>query len=406
MNYTNNNNQKVKISFTGDVMCEYTRLGDYYIDGKYDFTDLFSSCSGLFAESDYVVANLETPIAGEKLKYSYKNYNFNTPESILTAMKKSGIDMVTTANNHVLDRGIEGVDQTIAHIRKNGLDYVGSSTTGETPKPLIKNINGIKIAFLSYTYGTEACYNHHYLKRKDQYRVNLLQNQELSKYHQRFILKSKNIIAKGIRFILKRMNPKYFSKPVEEYKQSDGLQKRHLLNEIKYCRQNNVDTIIMCLHSGGQFNDEPTKNTEQVVQFCLDHGIKTIICNHEHLIQKIDCLSDGIVAYCLGNYTSNYGIDRPPYDKEAQCSAVLHLYLIKGKQIEKEGVSFSLILSVKKQGKIVSIPLYDYYSQCDNNEEKEKLENLNIRCLERVLNRKISFDIEPQKEYFFSFFDN
>ena len=92
---------KTRITFVGDVMCEYTRLPSYFMDDNYNFEPLFEGCSDLFHRSDYVVANLETPVAGREMEYSFRDYNFNTPTEILFAMKHAGIHMVTTANNHV-----------------------------------------------------------------------------------------------------------------------------------------------------------------------------------------------------------------------------------------------------------------------------------------------------------------
>lgn len=387
----------VKISFTGDVMCEYTRLESFQNEAGYDFTPLFSGCREIFRESDYVVANLETPVAGESLRYSYKNFNFNTPEAILSALASSGVDMVTTANNHVLDRGVKGIDNTVDNIRKYGLDFTGTARSGEKPLPLIKEIGGLKIGFLSYTYGTEACYNGCYLRPSEQYRVNLLRNQELYNRLQRFIIRSRFIAARAIRFALLKIKPEILQKNVEDFPQKDKYQKKHILDDIAYCKNQKCDLIIMCLHSGGQFNDEPTEYTKGISEFCRSSGVDVVVGNHEHLIQHID--AEKRIAYCLGNFTSDYSIDRAPYDKDANCSVLLHLNID-----EKLNVcfSFSIMLSKKNDdGKIVTVPLFDEYRRIlDSGSSADGIVSLNTRAYNRFCKTNLS-EVTPEKEYCF-----
>ena len=395
---------EVKISFTGDIMVEHTRLESYRSGAGYDFSSLFGSCADLFSGSDYVVANLETPVAGEGSGYSYKNYNFNTPSEILTGLKDAHVAMVTTANNHALDRGVQGVDRTIDNIVAAGLDYTGTAKSNAPQKPLVRSFSGIKIGFLSYTYGTEACYNGHYLKPKEQYRVNLIQNQELYDPIQRFVVRSKSYPAKGIRFIIRRFKPDYFARGVEAYPQSDRDQRRHIAQDLAELRHENCDLILMCLHVGGQFNDEPTAFTVKTVQYLFDSGVDIVVGNHEHMIQRAELYPrDKSVAYCLGNFTSNYGIERAPYDKDAQCSILLHLYLKKDGRDLKRRWAFSVMLSTcDASGRIITKPLYDEYMSCTDADKKEELLKLNTSCLERFIGSGSSHPVSPQEEYDYS----
>ena len=170
----------IRLSFTGDVMCEYTRLESYQKPtGGYDFSPMFSDVADDFRNSDLMVANLETPLAGEGLRYSYKKYNFNTPDELGSALKDAGVHLVSTANNHVLDRGVEGLERTLDTLDRIGILHTGSARTTEETKPVIVDVKGMRVAVLSYTYGTEAPYNHNYLKKEEEYKVNLLRNQEL-----------------------------------------------------------------------------------------------------------------------------------------------------------------------------------------------------------------------------------
>ena len=394
-------NNTVKISFIGDIMCEHTRLDSYKKeDGSYDFSHLFSPCKDLFLKSDYVVANLETPVAGKELKYSFKDYNFNTPEEILSAIKNNGVNMVTTANNHCLDRGKRGIDYTIDNLNNYGIDFTGTTHSNCAPKPFIKSVGKIKIGILSYTYGTEACYNGCYLNKKNDYLVNLFQKQELSSPLLRLLLKSNRLLVRVVRKALRVINPHFFKKSYEDYRQRNRRYRHKILNDIYYLKTNNVDIIIACLHTGGQFNDKPTQITQETCSFFIKNGVDLIVCNHEHIVQRIDFYDGKAVAYCLGNFTSNYGIERKPYNKQVQCSICFNVYLTKIDNTLSFDYSFNVLFSkLDSNGQIATYPLYDLYINTVNDNEKEEYASLISQSVSRFvgIERKT---VVPKKEYF------
>ena len=389
----------IKITFTGDIMCEHTRLEQLLYNGKYDFSPVFDDVKPIFQNSDFVVANLETPLAGEELKYSEKKFSFNTPDEMADAIKNCGIDLVTTANNHVLDRGIDGLERTIDILDRNGIFHTGSYKKNEEPKPFIKDIGGIKVAFIAYTYGTEACFNNHYLRKSEQRMVNLTRRQELSNPIKRFFLVNKAILAKGFRFLYRCVCPNKARIDVSERKERDLMQKKRIEEDVEQCKKLCVDYIVMCLHCGGQFNDEPTAYTKHIVEYCLDQGIDAVITNHEHRIQVTKSLENGIVAYCLGNLTSNYGIQREPLDKYAEYSALLNLYLSKENNVTyKYSVSF-VKSHLDKNGVIITSPVHKLYQQCKSDDEKEKLREGNLWCLNTFYDLTLN-DAPVISEYF------
>lgn len=151
----------MRITFLGDIMVKPEQLSSYEKNGKYDFTEALQNIKSEFSDSDYIVGNLETPVADEMLGYTNEPYCFNTPTEIIQNLKECGVNMVTTANNHCLDRGIEGIRNTIDNLEKCGLDYVGTHKQRENSF-IIKEIEGIKIAFLAFSYGTNAFSNNEY----------------------------------------------------------------------------------------------------------------------------------------------------------------------------------------------------------------------------------------------------
>ena len=155
----------VKVTFLGDVMCQGPMLKAYSTgDGKYDFSEVFAGVKGLLAESDYVFANLETPIAPDNQDLTHELYSFCSPHEFAEAAKAAGIDFVFTANNHCLDRGPAGIPRTVAALDKIGLPHTGTfATAQDSAKPVIVDVKGFKIGVLSYTYGSNAFANHQYL---------------------------------------------------------------------------------------------------------------------------------------------------------------------------------------------------------------------------------------------------
>ena len=172
--------QQVCLTFTGDILCsemqnKVSRIGE----DCYVYDSIFAGIRDLFIQADYVCGSLETPLAGKELGYSESAINFNTPDSFAEALKKVGINMVTTSNNHCLDRGIIGLKRTIKVLDEFGLEHIGTYLTREDSEHiLIKDFDGLKVSFLSYTYGTNSRSNKHFLEGEDIYLVDLFRRQD------------------------------------------------------------------------------------------------------------------------------------------------------------------------------------------------------------------------------------
>src|SRR5699024_11681068 len=109
-------------------------------------------------------------------------------EQFIESIKNSGIDMVTTATNHSLDRGVEGLKRNLDTLNKYNLENTGTYLTKEdSEKVFYKEIDGIKIAFLNYTYGTNTHINGEILSSDELFHVGLLkpQKDEIEQYEDR-----------------------------------------------------------------------------------------------------------------------------------------------------------------------------------------------------------------------------
>lgn len=151
------NNSKIinaKLSIVGDILCNEAILEDAKQGENYYFDNMFSEIKEYTKDADYAIGTLETNFVNNEYSGIKK---YNSPISFLESIKEVGIDMVSVAHNHILDYGETGFNNTIENIQNKEISITGISNNKENENKEftgnIKDINGIKIAFLTYTYG-------------------------------------------------------------------------------------------------------------------------------------------------------------------------------------------------------------------------------------------------------------
>lgn len=254
----------IRISAVGDLMCHsvqyhYARVDNSAEVDSFDFNPVFREVKKYFYESDFVFGNLETVTAG--VTKGYSGYPiFNTPDEYITALYNAGFHMITTSNNHSLDKGEAGVLRTIEQLQKNHLLYNGTFTSKED-RDLIKviDIKGIKVAFLAYTYGTNGIP----VPKEKSYLVNLIDFD---------LIKS----------------------------------------DIDKARKLGADVVLVHYHFGEEYKREPVAFQREAVLKTITFGADIIIGGHPHVLQPVQFfkskrgrLDSGFVAYSLGNFISN-----------------------------------------------------------------------------------------------------
>lgn len=246
----------VSFSAIGDVLIHSQIYKDaQFADGSYNFQPMFAQVKLILQEADLAMANQESVIGGRELGISSYPL-FNSPFEVADALKDAGIDIVSTANNHSLDRGEKGILNAISHYEKIGMLYVGSYKDEIDANTMrIQTINGIKIGFLSYTYGTNGIP----LPKDKPYLVNLIDKQKIS-------LDLNNM---------------------------DKL----------------VDVTIVNMHWGQEYHQYPNEEQKQLAQFLVDNGADLIIGHHPHVLQPLQWMegkrgNHAMVVYSLGNFLS------------------------------------------------------------------------------------------------------
>lgn len=250
----------VTISFVGDLMCHSPQFKFAQVSNdSFDFKPVFREIKKYLTEADLTIGNLETTISGKERRYSGYPL-FNSPGEYLEALKDAGFDILLTANNHSLDRGKKGVLKTIDMIKNNGMESIGSYHS-QHDRDSIRgfDINGIKIAILSYTYGL----NGNYMAKNEKFLVNVIDT---------------------------------------------TLMKQDILN----ARNKNADVILVYFHFGDEYQRKPNSFQKEIVKRAVDYGADLIIGSHPHVIQPFEYFSsnknkigNGLIAYSLGNFISN-----------------------------------------------------------------------------------------------------
>ena len=396
--------EKIKLTFSGDIILEADIINLYKKEkDSYDFNSMFTEeIKNFLSSSDYVIGNLETPISSFKEDLKTKPYTFTSPIEFAQAVKYAGFDFVATANNHCLDNGIDGIKKTLDSLDTVGLDNTGVSYGEEKLK--IININGIKVALLSYTYGTNAFSNHVYLdKNEKKVKVNLFQEQELSNTFVRNLYQGNNIVIKVLRKFFKFIGAFQLNKMVYERIESSKRQKEEIIKKINNCKKNGADCIIMCMHEGGQYNEKPIEKTKKTAKFLIKNGVNLVIGNHEHVVHNVEFVDDHFITYSLGNFIDTVGVLKDPFGKMSEYSILVNIYISKNdNKINYDKFTFTItktVIDKRPNGNGVKVELlYDLIKKCNDKEERLKLLKDNQKIVEIVTKKIIDIN-NVKKEY-------
>lgn len=266
------------IGATGDLLMHLPCIqGGAQADGTYDFTGYFAHLQPYLEELDYAAANLETTLAGLDVGYSYSGYpNFNCPDQIVTSLQDVGFDMLLTANNHSYDTHEYGFLRTQQVIQSAGMDHIGTKPNLEADNYLIRQIDGIQVGMICYTYETNA----------DPDKVALNGGANMTAATQGLI----NVFMKD--------DVAGFSASLEE--------------NIADMRADGAEAIVLFIHWGEEYQLTQNYQQEPIAQAACDLGVDVIVGGHPHVIQPIDLLESAtdpdhktVCLYSTGNLVSN-----------------------------------------------------------------------------------------------------
>ena len=247
----------------GDIMMHSTQTRSGY-DAKrqtYNFDSFFTPVKNILSKGDWVIGNLETPLAGEDAG-GYTGYPlFNAPAELADAAKKAGFNILTTANNHALDRGEKGVIRTIANLGDRKIASTGTAgSVAEASRTLISTKNNISLAILAYTYGTNG--------------IPIPQGKD------------------------------YLVSLIDEKK---------IIKDIAKARKQGADIVTISLHFGDEYQRQPNTQQKQLVENLLKAGADIILGSHPHVVQPYKIFQfpgkngktrKAVAIYSMGNFIS------------------------------------------------------------------------------------------------------
>ncbi|MBI9064279.1 MAG: CapA family protein [Marinilabiliaceae bacterium] len=246
----------VRLLFMGDVMGHDTQINSARDEatGEYDYKSCFKYIEGDMKSADVAIANLEVTLAGPP----HKGYpQFSSPDILADALQEAGVDVLVTANNHCVDRRQKGLERTCQVLDKKGIPRTGTfinDADRAQNNPIKMEVNGIRLALLNYTYGTN-----------------------------------------GIR--------------VTEPNIVNHLDTAVMTQDIRKAKAFHPDQIIVFLHWGNEYQTAPNEDQKKLAQYLWNQGVNIVIGSHPHVIQPMHWLKDStqnkLVVYSLGNYISN-----------------------------------------------------------------------------------------------------
>jgi poly-gamma-glutamate synthesis protein (capsule biosynthesis protein) len=264
------------LAIVGDLMCHAPQFNAAKKDSGYDFRSVYAAVKPYLEQADLTFGNLETVTAGEEEKFT--GYpQFNTPVEYLDALKDAGFDVLTTANNHSLDRRFKGVERTIYALDSRGFKHTGTfRTEEERARVLIVEKNNIRLAVLAYTYGTNGI-----------------------------------PFPDGKKFCVNLI---------------DTLAMR---SDIARAKSMGCDQIAVFIHWGEEYQRTPNAKQLSIASFLRREGVNLILGSHPHVLQPMERSlhpdSSFFAIYSMGNFISG---QRKPF---TESGVIIRLRLLKNK---------------------------------------------------------------------------
>jgi poly-gamma-glutamate synthesis protein (capsule biosynthesis protein) len=226
------------------------------------FSWLFAPIADLLGAADLTFANLETPIA-PGAPGGTREYVFNAPPEVVSALLRAGVDVVSVANNHAFDQGRAGFEETLARLEAAGMKAVGAGPADAPEGPLAVELNGLRVAFLAFAH---------------------------------FFNQDGNACPP----------PRPGAAPC---RQAATLDPDRAVAAVRRAAEG-ADAVVVSLHWGVEYAQQPRAADVELAHRLADAGALVVLGHHPHVLQPVELYrrADGrtaVIAYSLGNFVSN-----------------------------------------------------------------------------------------------------
>ncbi len=238
---------ELKLRFVGDIMLGRGVASMVQLHGDGDYQWLFNNLESL-DEADILFGNLEGPISDRGV--DRRNlYSFRFVPETAGVLRDAGFDILSIANNHLGDWGMEAFLDTIERLQDSGIVPVGAGQNkAEAITPQILERQGVKVGFLAFTdVGPDWL-----VAMMDRPGILLASDPDLSQ----------------------------------------------IINQAS----GQVDILVVSYHFGDEYQTAPNDRQQRLARLAIDQGAKLVVGHHPHVVQPVEYYCDGLIAYSLGNF--------------------------------------------------------------------------------------------------------
>ena len=285
--------RKITLLALGDVWL--TRLvADKIAQGGSQ--QVFARIAPYLRSADIVFGNLESCVSTRGLPAKDKDVVVKASPSSLNGLAYAGINVVSLANNHIMDFGTTALEDTLRLLSQKGIKHLGAGMTqAEARKPLLITRNEIKVTFQAYLCWGEAS----------------------------------------------RSSPG-----------PAGVIRSAIAEQLQQARRQS-DFIVVALHGGVVFQDYPTLGMIKLAHWIIDQGADVVVGHHPHVFQGIEKYKQGLIAYSLGNFIfDTYDVELK--DERTRQGLILKLDIHKAESVHFQYEAIPIWINDRYQVELVS----------------------------------------------------
>ncbi|GGG15668.1 CapA family protein [Paenibacillus abyssi] len=273
------NDSRVLLAFVGDILLASSVES---LMEKHGYEYPYEKALSYLADADLTAGNLENPITERGTPAPDKSYIFKGSPKNLPAFKDAGFDVVSLANNHTLDQGVEGLLDTMGHLDEAGIPHVGAGNDDvEAFTPVILESKGVRVAYLGLSRVVPVVE-----WKAEKYRAGVAETYDTTR-------------------------------AVEAIKKASD----------------EADIVVVMVHWGQELNDYPLDYQKSFAREYIDAGADLVIGSHPHVLQGFEQYKGKWIAYSLGNFIFNMtrteraadtGVLDATCDRAGDCSLRFH----------------------------------------------------------------------------------
>ena len=359
----------ITLAYVGDLLLLKDQVTSAYVEetDSYDFSAVFEYAAPYLTDADLAIGVYEGPSAGGERGYTTSNFGdglplyLNFPDEFAQAVKDAGIDLVSTANNHLLDMDLEGAMRTLDVLDEVGLAHTGSyRSQEEKDQVLIVEADGVKIAVLSY------------LKN-----INYNPVEDV------------NTQTPYLTSIMPRTNNTQYDALVAQVEQ-----------DFARARESGADLIMVMAHMGTQFSHETDKFQAKWNAIFAELGADIILGDHAHAVQPIEYVGDALVVNCPGNFANSY------IANDGDATALVEIYIDRDtKQVDGCSV-IPMYTQEMENNYFRALPIYTIMNDEALYDEMRNVDILRIQevqelVTEVMVGKSVSVE-DAQERYYFT----